>query len=117
MTCTAPTIEVIGDRGVTTADPARVLWIGPGDVQWMTAGAGILHEEFHSQAFAKSGGTLDMVQLWVNLPAKDKMTMPSYQTPLRQDIPLIELPDGSPPASPRTRTISAAYQDGNAESS
>ena len=50
--------------------------IGPGDVQWMTAGAGILHEEFHSQAFARSGGTLDMVQLWVNLPAKDKMTTP-----------------------------------------
>jgi quercetin 2,3-dioxygenase len=69
--------------------------IGPGDVQWMTAGAGILHEEFHSQAFAKSGGTLDMVQLWVNLPAKDKMTIPSYQTLLRRDIPVIELPDGS----------------------
>jgi quercetin 2,3-dioxygenase len=69
--------------------------IGPGDVQWMTAGAGILHEEFHSQAFAKSGGTLDMVQLWVNLPAKDKMTIPSYQTLLRQDIPVIELPEGS----------------------
>ncbi|HEX2790111.1 MAG TPA: pirin family protein [Steroidobacteraceae bacterium] len=67
--------------------------IGPGDVQWMTAGAGILHEEFHSQAFAKSGGTLDMVQLWVNLPAKDKMTIPSYQTLLRQDIPVIELPE------------------------
>jgi redox-sensitive bicupin YhaK (pirin superfamily) len=69
--------------------------IGPGDVQWMTAGAGILHEEFHSQAFAKSGGTLDMVQLWVNLPAKDKMTIPSYQTLRRQDIPVVELPEGS----------------------
>jgi len=69
--------------------------IGPGDVQWMTAGAGILHEEFHSQTFARSGGTLDMVQLWVNLPAKDKMTIPSYQTLLRQEIPVIELPDGS----------------------
>jgi redox-sensitive bicupin YhaK (pirin superfamily) len=69
--------------------------IGPGDVQWMTAGAGILHEEFHSQTFGKSGGTLDMVQLWVNLPAKDKMTAPSYQTLLREDIPVIELPEGS----------------------
>jgi quercetin 2,3-dioxygenase len=69
--------------------------IGPGDVQWMTAGAGILHEEFHSQAFAKSGGTLDMVQLWVNLPAKDKMTIPSYQTLLSKDIPVIELPEDS----------------------
>jgi redox-sensitive bicupin YhaK (pirin superfamily) len=47
--------------------------IGPGDVQWMTAAKGILHEEFHSQAFARSGGVLEMVQLWVNLPAKDKM--------------------------------------------
>ena len=69
--------------------------IGPGDVQWMTAGAGILHEEFHSPAFAKSGGALDMVQLWVNLPAKDKMAIPSYQTLLRPDIPVIELPENS----------------------
>ena len=69
--------------------------IGPGDVQWMTAGAGILHEEFHSQAFARSGGTLDMVQLWVNLPAKDKMTTPRYQTLLRQDIPVVDLPEGA----------------------
>jgi redox-sensitive bicupin YhaK (pirin superfamily) len=69
--------------------------IGPGDVQWMTAGAGILHEEFHSQAFARSGGTLDMVQLWVNLPAKDKMTTPGYQTLLRQNIPVVELPEGA----------------------
>ena len=69
--------------------------IGPGDVQWMTAGAGILHEERHSQAFAGSGGTLDMVQLWVNLPAKDKMTTPGYQTLLRQDIPVVDLPEGA----------------------
>ena len=48
--------------------------IGPGDVQWMTAGAGILHEEFHSEAYARSGGAFEMVQLWVNLPAKDKST-------------------------------------------
>lgn len=47
--------------------------IGPGDVQWMTAGAGILHEEFHSPAFTQSGGALEMVQLWVNLPARDKI--------------------------------------------
>jgi redox-sensitive bicupin YhaK (pirin superfamily) len=53
--------------------------IGPGDVQWMTAAAGILHEEFHSEAFSRSGGVLDMVQLWVNLPAKNKMTPPKYQ--------------------------------------
>jgi redox-sensitive bicupin YhaK (pirin superfamily) len=69
--------------------------IGPGDVQWMTAGAGILHEEFHSPAFAKSGGTLDMVQLWVNLPGNDKMTRPRYQTLLQQDIPVVDLPEGA----------------------
>jgi len=66
--------------------------IGPGDVQWMTAGAGILHEEFHSEAFTRRGGNLHMVQLWVNLPAKDKMTTPSYQTLLNKDIPVVALP-------------------------
>ncbi len=65
--------------------------IGPGDVQWMTAGSGILHEEFHSEDFAKNGGTLNMVQLWVNLPAKLKMTKPGYQAILSQKIPKIEL--------------------------
>ena len=69
--------------------------IGPGDVQWMTAASGILHEEFHSEGFAKSGGTLEMVQLWVNLPAKDKMADASYQTILDGDIPLVELKDGA----------------------
>ena len=68
--------------------------IGPGDVQWMTAGSGILHEEFHSEGFAKNGGTLEMVQLWVNLPAKLKMTKPGYQAILNQQIPSIELMQG-----------------------
>jgi redox-sensitive bicupin YhaK (pirin superfamily) len=67
--------------------------IGPGDVQWMTAASGILHEEFHSQAFTRTGGTLEMVQLWVNLPAKDKMSPPGYQTLLNQEIPRISLAD------------------------
>lgn len=65
--------------------------IGPGDVQWMTAGAGILHEEFHSEAFTQSGGTLEMVQLWVNLPAKDKMVAPGYQAIVSHDIPVVAL--------------------------
>ncbi len=69
--------------------------IGPGDVQWMTAGSGILHQEFHSEAFTRSGGMLEMVQLWVNLPAADKMTEPGYQTLLDADIPAVELPDGA----------------------
>ncbi len=69
--------------------------IGPGDVQWMTAGAGILHEEFHSPAFTQSGGVLEMAQLWVNLPAKDKMTQPGYQAIVDQDIPVIPLADNA----------------------
>ncbi|MEO4017085.1 MULTISPECIES: pirin family protein [Pseudomonas] len=67
--------------------------IGPGDVQWMTAASGILHEEFHSEGFAKRGGTLEMVQLWVNLPAKDKMADAGYQTILDGNIPSIALKD------------------------
>ncbi|OPH84081.1 pirin family protein [Nitrobacter vulgaris] len=67
--------------------------IGPGDVQWMTAASGILHEEFHSRAFTKKGGTLEMVQLWVNLPAKAKNADPGYQTLLDADIPAVDLPD------------------------
>lgn len=69
--------------------------IGPGDVQWMTAASGILHEEFHSPAFSKTGGPFRMVQLWVNLPAKDKMAAPGYQSIRAGDIPTVELPDGA----------------------
>lgn len=69
--------------------------IGPGDVQWMTAASGILHEEFHSEAFARRGGTLEMVQLWVNLPAKDKMAAPGYQGILDRDIPDVALKDNA----------------------
>lgn len=66
--------------------------IGPGDVQWMTAGSGILHEEFHSERFTQSGGALEMVQLWVNLPARDKKTRPGYQAIVDGDIPALALP-------------------------
>ncbi|MFA7505929.1 MAG: pirin family protein [Burkholderiaceae bacterium] len=69
--------------------------IGPGDVQWMTAGAGIVHEEFHSPSFTERGGTIEMVQLWVNLPASDKMVEPGYQTILDAQIPSVELPGGA----------------------
>ncbi|MCB1391721.1 MULTISPECIES: pirin family protein [unclassified Nitrobacter] len=69
--------------------------IGPGDVQWMTAASGILHEEFHSRTFTKKGGALEMVQLWVNLPAKDKNADPGYQTLLDADIPAVDLPEGA----------------------
>ncbi len=67
--------------------------IGPGDVQWMTAGSGILHQEFHSEAFTQAGGTLEMVQLWVNLPAQNKGAKPNYQDIRDNDIPRIALPN------------------------
>jgi len=69
--------------------------IGPGDVQWMTAASGVVHEEKHSHEFTKRGGTLEMVQLWVNLPAEFKMSPPAYQTILNRQIPSVELPDGA----------------------
>jgi redox-sensitive bicupin YhaK (pirin superfamily) len=67
--------------------------IGPGDVQWMTAASGILHEEFHSHEFTRTGGTLEMVQLWVNLPAKDKSAPAGYQSLRNAEIPSVALPD------------------------
>ena len=67
--------------------------IGPGDVQWMTAASGIIHEEFHSEAFTKSGGPFRMVQLWVNLPADKKMSPPGYQGITNADIPAVSLPN------------------------
>ena len=67
--------------------------IKEGDVQWMTAGNGIIHEEFHSEEFAQSGGMFEMVQLWVNLPAKDKSTPARYQHLAKKDIPVVPLAD------------------------
>ena len=66
--------------------------IGPGDVQWMTAAGGLMHEEFHSHAFTRNGGTMEMAQLWVNLPAKDKRAAPHYQPIVAADIPNVDLP-------------------------
>jgi len=81
-------------------------FIGPGDVQWMTAANGIIHEEFHSPAFARSGGMLEMVQLWVNLPARDKRAAAGYQTLLATDIPEVAL--GGDAGS--LRVIAGGYQ-------
>jgi quercetin 2,3-dioxygenase len=69
--------------------------IGPGDVQWMTAGKGIVHEEFHSQDFTRNGGTLQMAQLWINLRAQDKNAAPGYQTLLNTEIPVVTLRDNA----------------------
>lgn len=65
--------------------------IGEGDVQWMTAGSGIVHNEFHSPAFSAAGGEMHMVQLWVNLPSKDKMTAPHYQAITKASIPQVNI--------------------------
>lgn len=77
--------DSVGNRGV----------IAPGDVQWMTAASGIIHEEFLSREFLQRGGVLEMVQLWVNLPARYKMIAPKYQPILSRDIPVIQLPENS----------------------
>jgi hypothetical protein len=69
--------------------------IGPGDVQWMTAASGVVHEEWHERAFGRRGGTLEMVQLWVNLPAKDKMSPPGYQEIRDRQIPAVNLDGGT----------------------
>ena len=69
--------------------------IGPGDIQWMTAASGLVHEEKHGSDFAKRGGLFEMVQLWVNLPAKDKMSKPRYQGIVDADVPEIQLANGA----------------------
>jgi redox-sensitive bicupin YhaK (pirin superfamily) len=68
--------------------------IGEGDVQWMTAGSGVLHKEYHEEGFARTGGPMQMVQLWVNLPAKDKMTPPAYQEITRKAMGRVEVEGG-----------------------
>lgn len=77
--------------------------IGAGEVQWMTAGAGVIHEEFHSAGFSKTGGPFRMVQLWVNLPAKDKLTPAKYQAITRDSIPEVSFDGG------RARIIAGDY--------
>lgn len=67
--------------------------IGPGDVQWMTAASGVVHEEFHSDKFTRTGGSFEVVQLWVNLPAREKMSTPRYQELLAANIPTVNLPN------------------------
>jgi redox-sensitive bicupin YhaK (pirin superfamily) len=80
--------------------------IGPGDVQWMTAGAGLFHEEYHEEAFSRRGGRMHMMQLWVNLPRKDKTAAPGYQPITSADIPRVKLDRGG-----EVRVIAGAYQN------
>lgn len=90
------TVTIVYAGGVSHRDSAGGGGsIGPGDVQWMTAAAGVLHEEFHSPEYARTGGPFEMVQLWVDLPARDKMAAPAYQSIVDAQIPRFELPDGA----------------------
>jgi quercetin 2,3-dioxygenase len=79
--------------------------IGPGDVQWMTAASGIFHEEYHEEAFTRRGGRMHMMQLWVNLPRKDKMAPPGYQPIIAADIPNVPLPGGG-----HVRVLAGEYE-------
>jgi len=81
--------------------------IGEGDVQWMTAASGVLHKEYHEKEFSKTGGDFQMVQLWVNLPAKDKMSQPKYQGITNDAINKFELPDNAG----IIEVIAGQYQD------
>ncbi len=80
--------------------------IGAGDVQWMTAGSGTLHEEFHSRDFTRRGGTFEMLQLWVNLRAQDKSAPPAYQPLTAEIVPAVNLPDDGG----TLRVIAGEYQ-------
>lgn len=81
--------------------------IGPGDVQWMTAASGLIHTEKHGKDFAKNGGVFEMVQLWVNLPKKDKMSKPGYQGIKNEDIPVIAIANNAG----SVRVIAGEYQN------
>ncbi|MCB2409120.1 pirin family protein [Hymenobacter lucidus] len=80
--------------------------LGPGDVQWMTAGAGLLHEERHEQEFARQGGTLELLQLWVNVPRRDKLAPPRYQNIRAAAIPAVPVAEGQG----RVRVVAGSYE-------
>lgn len=81
--------------------------IGPGDIQWMTAASGVLHKEYHEENFSQKGGEFHVVQLWINLPAKDKKAEPNYQSIVNSQIPKVELPDNAG----LIEVIAGKYQD------
>ena len=100
------TVTIVHEGGVSHRDSSGGGGtIGPGDVQWMTAAAGLLHEEYHSPEFAARGGAFEMIQLWVNLPAKDKMGPPGYQGITADQIPEVEVPE----AAGLVRVIAGQY--------
>lgn len=101
------TVTIVYDGEVAHHDSTNAGGtIGRGDVQWMTAGAGIIHEEYHGDDYARRGGPFEMIQLWVNLPAKHKMAQPGYQGILASQIPEVELAEGEG----KVRVIAGEYQ-------
>ncbi|HEV2173212.1 MAG TPA: pirin family protein [Nitrospira sp.] len=101
------TVTIVYEGLVAHRDSAgNAGMIGPGDVQWMTAASGIVHEEMHEKNWAKKGGTLHAIQLWVNLPQAHKMSAPGYQTIVNADIPVIDLGGGAG----RLRVIAGSFQ-------
>jgi len=102
------TVTIAWDGAVAHTDSTGAHGvIGAGDVQWMTAGSGILHKEFHEENFAKQGGQFHMAQLWVNLPAANKNTTPGYQDLRDADMGRYQLPDGKG----ELRVIAGSYND------
>jgi quercetin 2,3-dioxygenase len=90
------TVTIVYEGGLDHQDSAgRSGTIGPGDVQWMTAGAGVLHQEFHSSAFTKKGGVFRVMQLWLNLSGARKLVAPRYQEIGAGSIPIAELKNGA----------------------
>jgi redox-sensitive bicupin YhaK (pirin superfamily) len=102
------TVTIVYEGGVSHRDSSGGGGtIGPGDVQWMTAASGVIHEEYHSPEFAEKGGAFEMIQLWVNLPAKDKMSAPGYQGITTDRIPEVGLRGDAGTA----RVIAGQYAD------
>jgi redox-sensitive bicupin YhaK (pirin superfamily) len=102
------TVTIVYEGGVSHRDSAGGGGaIGTGDVQWMTAGSGLLHEEFHSAEYARRGGPFEAIQLWVNLPARDKMSPPAYQSLTDAQIPRVTLPGDAG----MMRVIAGQYDD------
>mgnify|MGYP000860297384 FL=1 len=102
------TVTIVYEGGVAHRDSSGGGGsIRAGDVQWMTAASGVIHEEYHSPEFAAQGGAFEMVQLWVNLPAKDKMAPPAYQGITAEQIPVVIVPGGAGTA----RIIAGRYGD------
>ncbi len=100
------TVTIVYEGGVSHRDSSGGGGtIGPGDVQWMTAGSGVIHEEYHSPDFSRTGGRFEVVQLWVNLPGKDKMTHPRYQAISARSIPEVALAGNAG----RLRVIAGRY--------